>query len=425
MAQTQIPYGDARAVKLFSAGLFAANTQRQTLINRLTGQLPKQAEAEATLRTQSSNSLPVVRCMDLAKTAGDQISIDLINPIGGNPIMGERNAEGLGEKMSFSSMNLFIDQYRKPVSAGGAMTQQRTAHQLRSLARSLAEGYMNRLEDQLSIVHLAGARGSQVDATWAVPLQSHAEFSDIVVNAIKAPTYNRHYVADSANRLIQGGLQLGSIDSADVMTLDIVDGIRALIDDMANPPPPVMIPGDEAGQDDPLYMLLVSPRQYESLKTSSTAFRTFQAQAMARAQQAKMHPLFTGEVGIWNGIVVKKMTKSIRFAISENTKIVTVANRLTATETDQAINGSLTAGYAVDRALLLGGQALVEAYGRNARTGNPHFWSEKEMDHGDKLEVLIGAIGGKSKVRFNISDGNGNMEPTDHGVIAIDTAVKL
>lgn len=33
--------------------------------------------------------------------------------------------------------------------------------------------------------------------------------------------------------------------------------------------------------------------------------------------------------------------------------------------------------YAVDRALLLGGQALAEAYGKARQTGNPYFWSER------------------------------------------------
>ena len=46
------------------------------------------------------------------------------------------------------------------------------------------------------------------------------------------------------------------------------------------------------------------------------------------------------------------------------------------------------------------------------------------MDHGDKLEVLVGAIGGKSKIRFEVDFGNG-LEYTDNSVIAIDTAVAL
>ena len=59
MGTTNIPYGSPLANKVQSAGLFAANMQRQTTLNRLTGPMPKQAEAESRLsRRQSSNTMP-------------------------------------------------------------------------------------------------------------------------------------------------------------------------------------------------------------------------------------------------------------------------------------------------------------------------------------------------------------------------------
>ena len=70
-----------------------------------------------------------------------------------------------------------------------------------------------------------------------------------------------------------------------------------------------------------------------------------------------------------------------------------------------------------------GGQALAEAWGKNVKTGNPFFWSEKELDHADKLEVLVGAINGRSKIRFLVDHGDA-QQYTDYGVIAIDTAVR-
>ena len=101
----------------------------------------------------------------------------------------------------------------------------------------------------------------------------------------------------------------------------------------------------------------------------------------------------------------------------------------TETTTDTVPTGGWD-GYAVERALLLGGQALMDAYGNHhdgktgRPTGIPYFWSEKLLDHDDKLEISVGMINGKSKVRFNIDHGSG-MEATDFGVIAIDTAVRL
>ena len=424
MADTVIPYGSPQAVKIQSAGLFAASMQRQTTLNRLTGKLPQQADAEAVLRRQSGNELPIVRCQDLSKTAGDEVTFDLINPIGGKPIMGERYAEGKGDRMDFSQDSLRINQTRKPINAGGKMTQQRTPHQLRSLAQALGHNYMSRLEDQLSIVHLAGARGFANDVEWAVPLASDPDFSDICINTIKAPTRNRHFMstATGIEPIVAGGNEI-TIATTDVMNIDVVDALRTKLDSMPLPPPPVRFEGDQMSQDAPMRVLLCSSEQYTSL-VRSTNFRTWQANAMARANMAKQNPLFMGEAGLWNGILIVKMPKPIRFFAGNSLRWCpsAVANTETATDLVPAAFGT---GFAVDRALLLGGQALAQAYGKFRQSQGSYFFSEKELDHGDKLEILLGMIAGTSKIQFLIDHGGTQKEYTDFGVMAIDTAVAI
>ena len=424
MGDTVIPYGSPQAVQVQSAGLFAASMQRPTMLNRLTGKLPQQADAEGSLRFQSGNELPVVRCMDLSKAAGDEVTFDLINPIGGKPIMGEAYAEGQGDRMDFSQDSLRINQTRKPISAGGKMTQQRTPHQLRSLARALGHNYMTRLEDQLKLVHLAGARGFANDIEWAVPKADDPDFASIVVNPIKAPTRNRHWMSTGSGieKIAASGNEI-SIASTDVMNIDLVDALRTKLDSMPLPPPPVRFEGDQMSQDAPMRVLLCSSEQYTSL-VRSTNFRTWQANAMARASLAKNNPLFMGEAGLWNGILIVKMPKPIRFYAGDSLRWCPSATSNAETATD-LVPAAFGTSYAVDRALLLGGQALAEAYGKARQTGNPYFWSEKELDHGDKLEVLIGMIAGTSKIQFLIDQGAGAKEYTDFGVMAIDTAVAL
>ena len=424
MAETVIPYGSPQAVQVQSAGLFAASMQRPTMLNRLTGKLPQQADAEGSLRFQSGNELPVVRCMDLSKAAGDEVTFDLINPIGGKPIMGEAYAEGQGDRMDFSQDSLRINQTRKPISAGGKMTQQRTPHQLRSLARALGHNYMTRLEDQLKLVHLAGARGFANDIEWAVPKADDPDFASIVVNPIKAPTRNRHFMSTGSGieKIAASGNEI-SIATTDVMNIDVVDALRTKLDSMPLPPPPVRFEGDQMSQDAPMRVLLCSSEQYTSL-VRSTNFRTWQANAMARASMAKNNPLFMGEAGLWNGILIVKMPKPIRFYAGDSLRWCPSATSNAETATD-LVPAAFGTSYAVDRALLLGGQALAEAYGKARQTGNPYFWSEKELDHGDKLEVLIGMIAGTSKIQFLIDQGAGAKEYTDFGVMAIDTAVAL
>ena len=64
---------------------------------RLTGAMPKgTAGAEATLRKQTSQHMPIVTCQDLSKGKGDEVTFHLLNPVNAKPIMGSRNAEGRG-----------------------------------------------------------------------------------------------------------------------------------------------------------------------------------------------------------------------------------------------------------------------------------------------------------------------------------------
>lgn len=423
MGQTNIPYGSPLAHKVQSVGLFTATMQRPTMLNRLTGQIPTQADAESNLRNQSSTDMPIVRAMDLTKVAGDEVTFDLINPIGGKPIMGGRMAEGRGEMMSFSQDKLRINQSRKPISAGDTMTQQRTPHQLRPLARAQAQGYMSRLEDQRTLVHLAGARGFNNNIEWAVPVETDVDFPEIMVNPVLAPTRNRHFMSTGTGlETIKAAGNEISIQTTDTMNMAVVDAIRGMIDSLPLAPSAVKFDGDALADDVPLRVLLLSGEQYMAFKQSGN-FRTLQASAMARAQQAKGNPLFTGDAGLWEGILLVKMPKPIRFYAGNVLRWCASSTSEVETTTD-VVPASFGTNFAVDRAILLGGQALAEAWGKNSRSGNPFFWSEKELDHGDKLEVLIGSVGGKSKVRFDVDHGT-EVQPTDHGVIAIDTAVAI
>ncbi len=420
---TNIPYGSALANKAQSVGLFTTCVNRLSTLNRLVGKFPKQADAEKKLRNQTSSDMPIVRCLDLQKMAGDEVTFDLVNQIGGKPIMGGRTAEGKGTSLSFDQDKLRINQTRKPISAGDQMTQQRTPHELRKIARAAGYGYMGRLDDQRRLVHLAGSRGFHNNGEWVVPLASDADFSDIVVNPIKAPTKNRHYFA--AGNYLEApnasGNEIG-MASTDLFNFSMLDHLRSILDEMAFPLAPSKFDGDQMAEDSPIYPLLVSPAQYASF-VSNTTFRTYQANAMQRASMAGNNPLFKGEAGLWNNFLIIKMPKPIRFYSGNALNWCASATSETETTTD-LVPASFSTSYAVDRALLLGAQCLGEALGKHRQSGVPYFTSEKELDHGDKIEVLFGKIGGESKIRFDIDYGSEGIQPTDN-VIAIDTVVKL
>jgi hypothetical protein len=275
---------------------------------------------------------------------------------------------------------------------------------------------------------MAGSRGTQTGNDWIVPLASDADFASICVNAVKAPTYNRHYVVNGTG-LSQGGVRTaGTIATTDLLKLSHIDALRTVIDEMEFPLQPVKIADDPAAADEPMYVLYVSPRQYAQLLTStaSTSIRAFQQNAWNRASYGSKHPLFKGEVGMWNGILVKKMPRAVRFNSGSSLNIITSANAATATETAGTVDftGGAVTAFAVDRAMLLGGQALASVYGRN-KSSDYHFsWYERPYNFERNLEIAGDVMGGYSKLRFNY-DVNGTPTPTDNGVLVLDTCVSL
>ena len=432
MAATNIPFGSIPSMLRQSVGLFAATMQRKTILNRLCGQFPQQKDAENKLRINTSTDYPILRCMDLTKFAGDRITFDLVNQIGGQPIMGNAYAQGMGDTITFAQDGLRIDVTRKPVSAGNIMSQQRTLHDLKSLSISLAYGYMSQLEDQRTLVHLAGARGFHNNGEWKVPLASDPNFASIMINQVRAPSNNRHFTCSGGSiTKVKAAANAITIATTDVMSMDLLDSIRTWIDGVPFAPAPVKFDGDELAEDSPLRVLLVSSEQYTSFLRSGT-FRTLQAQSVARAAAAKQNPIMLGDAGLWNGILIVKMPKPIRFYAGQPINHCALATSAVETTTDLVPAGFGT-GFAVDRAILLGGQALGQALGKaklmnksgeESVDGVPMFYSEEIMDHGARPEILVGLVNGMSKIQF-LMDMGSQSEYTDIGAVAIDTAVVL
>ena len=324
--------------------------------------------------------------------------------------------------MKLSEDRLRVNQARFPVDLGNTMTGIRSPVDFRTLGRPVAQSLMDRYVDQTLMVHMAGARGFQSNIEWVVPTEADADFAEIMVNDVLAPSKNRHYIADGAG--IKGFTVIGGevdLQTTDLFKMDTCDSIRTVMEQIALPPPAVIFEGDEAATDSPLRVLLVSPAQYSGFATDP-AFRQLQASALARASQAGGHPLFKGDAGLWNGILIIKMPKPIRFYAGDVIRYC--ADFTTETESTCIVPASFGTTHAVDRAILLGGQAVAQALAASGKSGMPFFWSEKELDHDDKVELLLGAIRGVSKIRYEIDHGDGK-QMTDYGVTAIDTAVPI
>src|SRR5690606_9186155 len=125
------------------AGLFAAHMQRNGTMAKLTGKMPKgTAGAEATIRKQTTQHMPIVQVQDLGKGTGDEVTFHLLNPVGAKPIMGSNFAEGRGTGMSFREDKLRVNQARFPLGMGDVMTGIRSPVDFRAMGRPVAESLM-------------------------------------------------------------------------------------------------------------------------------------------------------------------------------------------------------------------------------------------------------------------------------------------
>lgn len=421
--KTNVGYGQAGAMVNQAVGVFHQCMQRNSTLNRLTGKMPTVEQGVTIAKRQSKATMPIVRADDLTKGKGDEITFHLDQPVGAYPIMGNAYAEGKGVGMGYDEARMRVNQARFPIDMGNLMTQIRSPYDMRRLGRPKAEALMNDYIDQSILVHVAGARGyHHHPIEWRIPTDASPQFADIAINTVKAPTRNRHLVAGAGSvgevQVVGGELK---ISTTDLLTMSTVDSVRAWMDQIPLPPPPVEFEGDLAATDSPIRVMLVSPAQYSGFATDP-GFRNLQANAMARARLAKENPLFLGDVGLWNGILIVKMPKPIRFYAGDAIKYC--ADYTTEAESSCLVPAAFTDKFAIDRAILLGGQALAQAFGRSEKSGAPFFWSEVEDDHGNTMEILIGAVLGHSKIRFAVNQGD-TRHFTDHGVMVLDTAVPI
>jgi hypothetical protein len=429
MGMTNVSASSPLANKQFSKALSAMAVRHPTPIKSLTGPMPSHDDAMRKIRQQTSNDMPIVRVDELSKGPGTLVQVDCAHVAKLRAVMGDRNAEGMGAELKYSSVDIKIDMATLPVSAGGKMSQARTPHSLRMNALNQLKGGMPRFRWQRCLTHLAGARGQQDGTDWILPLSSDPDFAEQMVNPVLAPTFNRHFVCDGTD-LIQGGQQLASVDTADRLLLAHIDAWAAIWDEMTVKMSPLQIPGDEGAGDDPIKgVLYVDPLVWDSLLTDNTAnnnIRTFQANAVQRAQYGRMgaHPLFAGGPMLWNGVLVRKMHFGIRFGANAVVKHITQANRLTATETDVTVAGALSTTHMVARSVFLSAQALALCSGANQTSEETYSLLENRTNFGRNLEMAGEIIGAEQKLRFSLPNADGDLEPTDFGVAIIDSVVR-
>lgn len=427
MSGTSVPTGSSLAPARASSALTVQILRRPGNLSAMTG--PAMKDESKVGRIQTDPGMPFVRITDLSVgPKGDKVTCDSWDTPNGTPFMGDENVEGRGVPMTSSSFETRIDFARYNVDAGGTMSRQRSPYDLQKMARGFAAAYFPRHIYLRCMTHAMGMRGSQDGVSWSgVPLATHSRFADILINTVKAPTRNRHYVLDDTNGLVKGGELVNSLATVDVWKLSRLDELCSILESLETKvPPPVMV-GDEQGVDSPLLgILMMPPSSYNKLITDITSgnnLRAFQAAVEQRQKWAPTSSVFRGKVGIWRNLLVKMMDHTFYRDAAESVQYVTAANELTETETATTV-AAIGAGFQMERSIVFGAQSIARAEGATF-SGEQAEIRENWYDAGFKCEYICGFMGGERKFRHNYTNPAGNKQPTDNCMVIDAVAPKI
>ncbi|SFV31345.1 major capsid protein, N4-gp56 family [Devosia crocina] len=364
---TQISFGDPKAIQKWSGALFLETQKKSYFDRKFVG---------------TSDNHVIQRLNELESGPGDTIQFDLSVQLKQKPTYGDQRLQGKEEGLKFASDKIVIDQMRHGVSVGGKMTRKRTAHDLRTVGKDRLSDYWAKFVDEMHFVYLSGSRGINEDFTEDLTWTGHA------TNAIEAP---------DSGHLLYGGVATSkaSLAASDKMSKAVVERAELKAKTMRSTDPtksnmlPVLIKGEQH------YVCVMNEFQSYDLRQEVGAGGWLDIQKAAAAAEGRDNPIFKGGLGMINSVVLHAHQSGIRF-------------------NDYGAGANVMAG----RALLLGRQAGVIAYGSSG--GLRFDWTEETNDHGNEQVVASGVILGIKKTRFTPPGG----EPSDFGVLSIDTAAK-
>lgn len=280
---------------------------------------------------------------DLSKdNSGDTITVPLLMKLKGDGITGDNTLEGNEEALVYRDFSVTIDQIRNGVRLKGRMEEKKTQLKLRTDAKAAL-------------------------STWLTEKIDGEIFSALT----KSPT---------AGRIVYAGSNKaeGTIAAADTFTTAIIGKAKRLATTDSNARiRPVMVDGGK------YYVMIIDPWQARDLKKDD-AWLAAQEHANERGMN---NPIFTGALGLYDGVV-----------IHENDQISRTATGATNVK--------------VGHALFLGAQACAFASGSEAR------WDEDTFDYGNQQGFSIGRIMGIKKTQFAFDGTNA----TDFGCIQVMTS---
>lgn len=333
---------------------------------------------------KGSNNIIEVRD-DLAKNKGDTITVGLTAKLTGSGANGDDELEGNEEAINAYSDDVLISQKRFAVRLTGLLDEQKNAYDMRQDAKEKLSMRMQEFIERQFFLKLAGVGHASLTDVNGTVISADYAWSNTgtqVPTADSAAGFGARYLcADYANGA-------DSLATTDLLTPELISRARVKAS-LASPKiQPLKIDGKN------FYLLFVHPWQAFDLKNNAT-YAQAQREAAVRGEK---NPIFTGALGVWDGVIVHEHEYVPFLDIS------VVGHNFAATGSGTDISADCF------RALLVGRQAGVFAKSKHSdRKG----WVEKTFDYDNQTGFATRLIGGIQKLTFNSKD---------YGCVTVDTS---
>lgn len=366
MAKTEFGVNHPLAVKVWSKAL-ANEAYRRTFIGKFIG------EGEDSLIQEK---------VDLKKSAGDKITCGLNVQLQGEGVQGDATLEGNEEALQFYDDALYVDQLRHASRTKGRMTEQRVPYNLRNTMRGRLGDWWARRMDTSFFNQICGYTA-----------ETRTKFTGN--NAVIAPSANRH--------IWQGGKSNDEgLLAADTFTLELIDIARQTAETASTEANtgPLVRPLPYEGND--MYVMFLHDYQVHDLRTNTTSGQWLDIQKAAmQGGDVRDNPIFSGALGIYNGVVLHKASR--------------VTNGVSSADGSSVAN--------TRRAVLCGAQSAAIAFG-SENGATRYTWVEEMFDYGNQLGVSAGSIFGLKKTKY-VPEDNSATNAEDFGTVVVSTyAVK-
>lgn len=307
-----------------------------------------------------------------SKNKGDRVTFNLAAKLEGEGVQSGGTMEGNEEAMNFYGQAITLDEYRNAVKDDGTMSRQRTPFELKQeFEPALTTWLAQKVEKQLFQAANDIDGVTYPAATAAQKNAWNPENKDRVLFGVTTANYNDTHAT-----------ALATIDSTNdtLSTLQISLAKRRA--QLSNPKiRPVKIDDGEE-----YYVMFVHNLCARDLKNSDA---WAQAQRLARFRGDE-NPIFTGMLGVWDGVILKETPKV------------------------QIIAGVGNGGIDVAINVLCGAQALLFAQGDYPEEGGAKVvLTEKKFDYDTQLGMQIKALYAYAKGVFNSHQ---------HGIVSVFSA---